>query len=505
MKEPIKIIDLFAGPGGLGEGFAAVGPNHNPTFKIVVSVEKEASAHKTLTLRAFTREFKNRIIPDEYYQYVRGELTRDELIQKYPSEWARANTETLGQPRALGEDNKTIYEAISNALGDNKDPWVLIGGPPCQAYSLVGRARNTGKKDYVAQEDKRHFLYEEYLDIIRKFKPSVYVMENVKGILSSTPSGTPIFEKILADLKQPAGKHLEYKVFSLSSAPQSYQDGNPVLDPRDFIIKSENYGVPQARHRVILVGVRSDIDVSINELILESKPHLSLEKVLIGLPVLRSGISKNDSPERWKEIVEDSLSKNKANIQDLLPVPRPSELPISRGEKFTPLTIYPLSLDLPVELYEWLYDSNLRGVLDHQTRGHMESDIARYAFVCSFGRQVGRSPRLRDFPAYLLPNHKNVKSNKFVDRFKVQLRSKPATTITSHISKDGHYFIHYDPNQCRSLTVREAARAQTFPDNYYFEGNRTQKYVQVGNAVPPFLARHIAKKVANLVSYIAIS
>lgn len=146
MKEPIKIIDLFAGPGGLGEGFAAVGPNHNPTFKVVVSVEKEASAHKTLTLRAFTREFKNRIIPDEYYQYVRGELTKDELIQKYPSEWASANTETLGQPRALGEDNKIIYKAISDALGGNKDPWVLIGGPPCQAYSLVGRARNTGKK-----------------------------------------------------------------------------------------------------------------------------------------------------------------------------------------------------------------------------------------------------------------------------------------------------------------------------------------------------------------------
>jgi DNA (cytosine-5)-methyltransferase 1 len=499
MKKPIKIIDLFAGPGGLGEGFSAVGPDHNPTFKVVVSVEKEASAHKTLTLRAFTREFKNRKIPDEYYQYVRGQLTKNELIQKYPSEWAQANAETLGQPRALGEHNKTIYKAIGDALGDSKDPWVLIGGPPCQAYSLVGRARNTGKKDYVAKKDKRHFLYKEYLDIIREFKPSVFVMENVKGILSSTPSGTPIFEKILADLKKPGGKHFEYKIFSLSSAPQSYEGKNPVLNPRDFIIKSENYEVPQARHRVILVGVRSDIDVNVDDLILESKPHLSIEKVLSGLPVLRSGISKNDCPNRWKEIVEESLSKNQAHIQDLLTVGQVLEFPLTRGEKFTPLSTYPLSPDLPIALYKWLYDPNLLGVLDHQTRGHMESDIARYAFASLFGHQLGRSPRLSDFPDYLLPDHKNVKSNKFVDRFKVQLRSKPATTITSHISKDGHYFIHYDLHQCRSLTLREAARAQTFPDNYYFEGNRTQQYVQVGNAVPPFLARHIAGKVANLI------
>ena len=122
----------------------------------------------------------------------------------------------------------------------------------------------------------------------------------------------------------------------------------------------------------------------------------------------------------------------------------------------------------------------------------MDLDVSRYAFVSSFGIQIGRSPRLADFPDYLLPNHKNVKSNKFVDRFKVQLKNKPATTITSHISKDGHYFIHYDPSQCRSLTVREAARAQTFPDNYFFEGNRTQQYIQVGNAVPPFLSFLIA-------------
>jgi len=130
MHQRIKVIDLFAGPGGLGEGFASVGPNEAPAFKIAVSVEKEASAHKTLTLRAFTREFKNRVLPEEYYQYVRGEITKDCLIDKFPAEWNAANLETLGRPVALGEDNRLIHSRIRDALGTHPAPWVLIGGPP---------------------------------------------------------------------------------------------------------------------------------------------------------------------------------------------------------------------------------------------------------------------------------------------------------------------------------------------------------------------------------------
>jgi DNA (cytosine-5)-methyltransferase 1 len=128
----------------------------------------------------------------------------------------------------------------------------------------------------------------------------------------------------------------------------------------------------------------------------------------------------------------------------------------------------------------------------------MASDLSRYLYASSFAAVHGRSPKLQELPGALKPEHKNADGDDFTDRFRVQLRSRPATTVTSHIAKDGHYFIHHDPSQCRSLTVRETARLQTFPDNYFFAGGRTDQYVQVGNAVPPFLARQIAAVVADI-------
>jgi DNA (cytosine-5)-methyltransferase 1 len=145
------------------------------------------------------------------------------------------------------------------------------------------------------------------------------------------------------------------------------------------------------------------------------------------------------------------------------------------------------------ELLAWLERPALRGIAQHETRGHMASDLGRYLFAAVFGAVHGYSPKAADFPLSLSPDHRNWHSGVFNDRFRVQVAGEPSTTVTSHISKDGHYFIHPDPGQCRSLTVREAARLQTFPDDYLFLGNRTQQYVQVGNAVPPFLARQIAQ------------
>jgi len=501
MKQPVKIVDLFAGPGGLGEGFSSVGPKDAPTFKIMVSVEKEASAHKTLTLRAFTREFNCRILPKEYYQYIRGEITKEHLIKVYPKQWAAANEETLGKPVALGVDNALIHEKISQALGHNKEPWVLIGGPPCQAYSLVGRASNSGREGYVAEQDGRHFLYKEYLEIIKKFEPSVFVMENVKGILSSSPAGKPIFDQILTDLKNPGQGALKYNIFSMSNSPRSTNLWGPVFKGSDFVIKSEEHGIPQARHRVILLGIRSDIAVETLQPLLEKVPKVSLGQIISNMPKLRSGLSKiDDTSSNWKDITAAAIIYAGATLNIDISKILGHPLPTSRGKPFA-ISTQTLSKRMPAKLRAWLADEQLGGIIQHETRSHMESDIHRYSYVSLFSYLHGRSPLLSEFPNDLLPDHKNVHSGKFVDRFKSQARHLPSKTITSHIAKDSHAFIHFDPAQSRGLTVREAARIQTFPENYFFEGNRTQQYVQVGNAVPPFLASRIAEIVATIIDH----
>lgn len=499
MSAPIKIVDLFAGPGGLGEGFASVGSDDAPTFKIVVSVEKEISAHKTLTLRAFTREFSRRVLPLEYYRYVRGEIPKQTLIDLYPKEWAAANKETLGKPVALGEDNQIIHDAISEALGENKDPWVLIGGPPCQAYSLVGRARNSGTKGYIPEKDDRHFLYKEYLEIIAKFQPAVFVMENVKGILSANLAGQSVFDGILSDLSGNIDGERTYQILSLSNPPRSLDLlAGAVFEPKDFVIKSDEYGVPQARHRVVLLGIRADLNIDSRELILNKSAVVNVEQALSNMPKLRSGLSKTpDSAENWHAVAKAALVKASKYLKGSLKFFQLQNLPVNRGVQFI-ASNNTLSKQLPVFLRNWFEDANLGGILQHETRGHMSADLDRYAYISLFGKLNKRSPILSDLPNDLLPAHKNVDSGKFVDRFKVQLGDSPSKTITSHIAKDSHAFIHFDPIQTRGLTVREAARLQTFPENYFFEGNRTQQYVQVGNAVPPFLAYKIAQKVKLL-------
>lgn len=170
-----------------------------------------------------------------------------------------------------------------------------------------------------------------------------------------------------------------------------------------------------------------------------------------------------------------------------------------RGKDRFPLSSFPAPHACP----DWYADRPLRLLTNHESRSHMLPDLVRYLFVACFGQELKFSPRLADFPTCLLPRHKNVDPNNigaaiFKDRFRVQIAHQPSMTVTSHIAKDGHAFIHPDPMQCRSLTVREAARLQTFPDSYVFLGNRTSQYTQVGNAVPPLLAYQIGEIVGSV-------
>ncbi|HAV3553975.1 TPA: DNA cytosine methyltransferase [Acinetobacter baumannii] len=500
----ILVIDLFSGPGGLGEGFASfLNENNISPFKIGMSVEKDQNAHKTLTTRAFYRIAKKSNSLEGYYQYLEGKISREELFETYKSISEAANYETLNAPRELGKDNQLIHERVRELINKHTGPKILIGGPPCQAYSLAGRSRNAGNKNYVPENDHRHFLYKEYLQVLSIAQPDIFVMENVRGILTAKIEDKLIFPQILNDLRNPSkitkgAEHCpSYKIYSLVEKTNENSENN-CSEKINYLIKSEEFGIPQARHRVILLGIREDIKQIPDILNKDNYPKVSVKEAIGDLPKLRSGLSKKiDSESSWKEVILNNIEiLNKLNNinfkdKDLYPYKN-----LKRKEK---IHKNKHKNQLPKHLCDWILDSQLNNlVLNHETRGHMESDLLRYSFCALYGQKKGVSPKSEDFPHELAPQHQNWNTGTHNDRFRVQISSKVATTITSHISKDGHYFIHYDPKQCRSLTVRESARLQTFPDNYIFEGNRTNQYIQVGNAVPPYLALQISSIVYSL-------
>lgn len=495
MNTKIPIIDIFAGPGGLGEGFSAFKPDSKYGFKIALSIEKESFAHQTLTLRSFFRQFQDEEVPEEYYQYLRGELDKEVLFNKFPMEAKLAQDEawnaTLGDPKFPA---KNIDAKIDAAL-KGKGEWVLIGGPPCQAYSLAGRSRMAQEQERH-RSDIKHFLYEEYLRIIKVHKPALFVMENVKGLLSAVVPDEEkgsMFERILEDLKRPG-----YKIYSLSTKPETLKDGIPVYaEGSDFLIKSEKYGIPQSRHRVILLGIRNDIDVH-PDILSEIQKPVSIRKAIGDLPKIRSKISARDSKdsfEAWSKAISEFPGINDlgTKLRSIIRAKLKNLTHENTGKLFYRFNNQNINTN---PLKEWYFDARIGGACNHEARSHMRSDLHRYFFASCYALLNKKSPSLNEFPEHLYPKHENVTENDgdiiFADRFRVQVKNRPSTTVVSHISKDGHYYIHYDPTQARSLTVREAARLQTFPDNYFFEGPRTSQYQQVGNAVPPLLASKIA-------------
>ena len=495
-------------------------------------------AHETLRLRAAHRELmRNRATSADVWEIW------DSLVEKTP--WnilfssllscesplireACKHADSEAHLLELGPTNRAqvsgeIRRRLEPYLANGKFPnnAVLIGGPPCQAYSVVGRSRNKGEEAYVAENDHRHFLYKEYLHVIAEFRPAVFVMENVKGILSSRVDDGRIFERIMSDLKRPgqadgSNVSLDYVLMPLAA---SSSDMTSVSKPADFILKAEEFGIPQARHRVIIVGIRKDVHAKLAEFRgLERAKPPTVQQALSDLPSLSPGISRRGKGTTWLDALSLPIfdkaireltchgTESRREIANLMTKCR-EDLRVRQHEPGpgSDRTRLPLSQRRKKlrAIPGWYRDRDTTLLTNHESRAHMPSDLVRYMFVSAFGKVTEESPRLADFPKCLLPDHKNIDPENigesiFKDRFRVQVGGRHSMTITSHIAKDGHAFIHFKPKQCRSLSVREAARLQTFPDTYVFLGNRTSQYTQVGNAVPPKLANQIAEVVARV-------
>lgn len=413
MPNALKFLDLFAGAGGLSEGFIRAG------FQPVAHVEADTSACFTLKTRQAFHWLKNNNSIDIYSKYLRNEITRQQLYKTIPqNEIDSVINEFIG-PDTL----KSIFKKIDTLLGNTKLD-LIVGGPPCQAYSLVGRSRSN------MVNDPRNHLYKYYAEFLKRYKPKYFVFENVLGLLTAKdPNGEFYFDK-MKSLFVEIGYSIEYKTLSASE-----------------------YGVLQNRKRIILVGKRGH----------------------------RSKKSFYPEIEKWAP---------EATVWDLL-----KDLPKinAGGGKSSPLE--PIS-----EPSQWLKDAQISTDLPltwHEARPHSEQDLEIYKHAVKLWDTEKRRLHYDDLPERL-KSHKG--RNSFVDRFKVVAGDLTAChTVVAHISKDGHHYIHPDIEQNRSLTPREAARIQSFPDDYYFENvsgkpARTSAFKQIGNAVPVLLAQKIAEK-----------
>lgn len=531
----VPVVDLFAGPGGLGEGFSR---SRACDFRLAVSIEKDPMAWQTLRLRAAHRELMREVGPvSSTWQKWDAIIASTGWPETFEALRASSDSAIRAACKAasdeawlceLGPDNRDeVAAGIRTRLapfrrrnGTMPRNTVLIGGPPCQAYSIVGRSRNRAKSDYRAEWDQRHYLYLEYLNVIADLQPAVFVMENVKGMLTSRILGRGMFTSIQNDLTRPdraLGRNNGHSYRLVSLDRNTLMPTDP--EPDDFIVCAEDHGVPQARHRVIICGIRNDVISRLADV-----PHLetvprpaTVESAISDLPPLHPVISHRGKgmslldcfslpiyAAALKELSgRGSTGRAVASAMEQAVRELRSSGQVSCGAERQPAA--PARLGRPDALMSWLRDRPSRVLANHECRAHMPEDLVRYLFVAAYGSAVGRSPKLGDFALSLLPDHENVDRDNparsiFKDRFRVQIARECATTITSHIGKDGHAFIHPDIRQCRSLTVREAARLQTFPDSYVFLGNRTSQYTQVGNAVPPLLALRIADAIAAVLT-----
>lgn len=406
-----KFIDLFAGGGGLSEGFIQAG------FEPVAHVEIDNSACNTLRTRAAYHYLKTNRKYKTYISYLKGEITRKQLYENIPSEILDS---VINLP--IGEENnQSIINKIDKYLGNEKID-LIIGGPPCQAYSLAGRSRSKTKME----GDPRNYLFIQYAEYLQKYQPKMFVFENVLGLKSAKKGYYLDQMEILFH-----EKGFQIKLFTL---------------------EARNFGVLQNRKRIIILGWKNELKLIIPKLEdIDIKSNFVVNDLLMDLPIIKAG----EGADRF--------------------------------------------LNYKTETTEYLKSNALRNGIDvltqHIARPHNELDKKIYKIAVQKWETKRERLSYNDLPEQL-KTHQNRTS--FFDRFKVVAADLPySQTVVAHIAKDGHYYIHPDINQNRSISVREAARLQSFPDDYYFEGekegkNRTAAFKQIGNAVPPLMAKVIA-------------
>ena len=397
----IKMIDLFAGCGGLTDGFLQTG-----LYKEIASVEWLKPQVNTMRNRLKTKY--NKTDADE--RVLNFDIQREEEL------FYGWNDKEFGQSKGLD-----YFVNVENGID------IIIGGPPCQAYSVAGRVRDeNGMKD-----DYRNYLFEHYCSIVNRYKPKLFVFENVPGILSAKPDGTPIKERIRQDFL-----NIGYEIIEDLSIAK---------------LDASNYSVPQKRERIIIVG---------------------LSKIFFSVP-------------------QKTLTDFYSNI-----------LPKYKGKK--QITVKEAIGDLPK-------------IIPYFDEEHHKKRIGYQVPECKISWHEPRYQNLRDMDTFKILAE-DVASGKFeydskkitelyeqkvgskspIHRYHVLEPNKPSTTIIAHLYKDGNRFIHYDPAQCRSITVREAARLQSFDDDFDFIGNRGNAYQMIGNAVPPKLAKAIGNAIFEL-------
>lgn len=411
-------LDLFAGAGGLSEGFLRAG------YEAVAHIEMDTAACYTLKTRAAYHWLKKKNKLALYNDYLEQRITRDEFYSAIP----KSVLDTVLNYEISEDSLETIFSDIDALLKGRKLD-LIIGGPPCQAYSIAGRSRAENKM----VGDERNYLYKLYAEFLKHYQPKYFVFENVVGLLSAKEAdGTLHLDNMLALFKQ-CGYSTEYRKLIAS-----------------------DYGVLQNRKRIILIGYHGEREDFYPE-IPKVEAKCTVGEIFSDLPTLKAG--------------EGSV------------------LPVATKH------------------YEgsYLYSSGIKEsdkeqVTFHQARPHTEQDLEIYRIIAKKWQDEGKRVSYTELPEKLR-THNNTES--FLDRFKVVAADLPcAQTIVAHISRDGHYYIHPDVEQNRSLTPREAARIQTFPDNYYFESvsgkpSRTIAFKQIGNAVPVCLANSIAKALLN--------